>query len=115
INCVCFRGRLGTLKVELKDGDRVEVRGGAAAYTARSEYQILVDSVRPAGLGELMRRFIELRDRLKAEGLFEPERKRALPTLPRTIGIVTSATGAALQDMLNVMRRRASGLTILVA
>lgn len=115
INCVCFRGRLSALKVDLRDGDRVEVRGNAAAYTARSEYQILVDSVRPAGLGELMRRFIELREKLKAEGLFEPERKRALPALPRTVGIVTSATGAALQDMLHVLQRRASGLTILVS
>lgn len=115
INCVCFRARLQALRIELKDGDRVEVRGNVAAYTARSEYQIVVDSVRPAGLGELMRRFIELRDRLKAEGLFDAERKRPLPTMPRTVGIVTSATGAALQDMLNVMGRRASGMTILVS
>lgn len=115
INCVCFRGRLKTIKAELKDGDRIEVRGKAAAYTPRSEYQIIVDSARPAGLGELMRRFLELRDKLKEEGLFDAERKRPLPPLPRTVGVVTSATGAALQDMLNVMDRRAAGLTILVA
>jgi len=115
INCVCFRGRLKTIKAGLKDGDRIEVRGNAAAYTPRSEYQIIVDSARPAGLGELMQRFLELRHKLKAEGLFDAERKQALPPLPRTVGIVTSATGAALQDMLNVMGRRAAGLTILVS
>jgi exodeoxyribonuclease VII large subunit len=75
---------LAALRVELREGDRIEARGNLAAYTARSQYQIIVDSARPAGLGDLMRRFIELRDKLKAEGLFEAERKRPLPALPRT-------------------------------
>ena len=112
---VCFRYNLGRLGSELADGKKVEVYGRVTAYGARSEYQIIVERAREAGLGDLMRRFIELRDRLKAEGLFDEKRKKPLPKLPRTIGIVTSATGAALRDMLNVIDRRASGLTIIVS
>lgn len=115
LNAVCFRSALARLNCNLADGKKVEVRGRVTAYTPRSEYQIIVTSVREAGLGDLMRRYLELRDKLKDEGLFDADRKKAIPRLPRTIGVVTSATGAALRDILNVLERRASGLEIVVA
>ena len=115
INAVCFRSTLSAMRVALADGKKLEVRGRVTAYTARSEYQIIVESAQEVGLGDLMRRFIELRDKLKAEGLFDLSRKKPLPELPRVIGIVTSSTGAALRDMLNVLNRRAGGLTIVLS
>lgn len=115
INCVCFRSALARLRAPLADGRQIEVDGRLTAYTPRSEYQIIVEAAREAGLGELMRRFLELRDKLKAEGLFDTQRKRPLPRLPRTIGLVTSATGAALRDMLNVLWRRGAGLEVVLS
>ena len=112
IHAVCFRGTLGRQPVRLRDGLRLEVRGRVTAYTPRSEYQLVVEAMREAGLGELMRRFLDLKEKLKAAGLFDAERKRPIPRLPRRIGIVTSPTGAVLRDMLNILRRRARGLTI---
>ncbi len=112
INVVCFRSTLASLKIKLADGKKIEIGGRVSAYTARSEYQIIMESAREAGLGDLMRLFLELRDKLKAEGLFDPARKKPLPRFPRAIGIVTSGTGAALRDMLNVLSRRAGGLEI---
>ncbi|HOE96368.1 MAG TPA: exodeoxyribonuclease VII large subunit [Candidatus Sumerlaeota bacterium] len=115
INAVCFRSTLARQKVRPADGMKLEVRGRVTAYTARSEYQVIVDSLAEAGLGELMRRYLELKDQLAAQGLFDEARKRPIPRLPRRIGIVTSATGAALRDMLNVLGRRARGITIYLA
>ncbi len=115
IHAVCFRSTLSAIRVALADGKKIEVTGRVTAYTSRSEYQIVIESAREAGIGDLMRRFIELRDRLKAEGLFDPARKKALPYLPRVIGVVTSSTGAALRDILNVLNRRARGLEIIVS
>jgi exodeoxyribonuclease VII large subunit len=115
INAVCFRGTLGRQRVRPADGMQLELTGRVSAYAARSEYQLVVDSMREAGLGDLMRRFLELKERLKTEGLFDQERKRPIPQLPRCLGLVTSCTGAALRDMLNILGRRARGLTIYLA
>lgn len=115
INAVCFRSTLQSIRVALADGKKIEVSGKVSAYTARSEYQIVVTSIREAGVGDLMRRLMELQEKLKAEGIFDAARKVPLPRLPRVIGLVTSATGAALQDMLNVLRRRAGGLEIILS
>lgn len=115
LNAVCFRGALAQLRVKLESGAKLEVYGRVTAYSARSEYQIIVERARESGLGELMRRYLELRDKLKAEGIFDEARKRPLPPYPRAVGIVTSSTGAALRDMLTVLRRRAPGLTIYIA
>lgn len=112
INAVCFRATLARQPIRLADGMQVEIRGQVTAYTPRSEYQIIIRSIREAGLGDLMRRFLELKDRLKAEGLFDSAIKQAIPRLPRRIGIVTSSTGAALRDMLNILSRRVRGLEI---
>ncbi len=115
VNAVCFRGTVTRQNFKLADGAKIEVRGRMTAYPPRSEYQIIVESMREAGSGDLMRRLLELKDKLKAEGLFESSRKRTIPRLPRAIGIVTSPTGAALRDMLHVLRRRARGLSIYVS
>lgn len=115
INAVCFRSSLARCGFTPIDGMQVEVRGRVTAYTPRSEYQIIVTSMRKAGLGDLMLRFEQLKQKLRAEGLFDQERKRPIPRVPRRIGIVTSATGAALRDMLNVLGRRARGLELWLA
>jgi len=117
INAVCFRGAFERLSgsIELADGKLVEVRGEVTIYTPRSVYQLIVESIREAGLGELMRRFLQLREKLAAEGLFAAARKRPIPALPRRIGIVTSLAGAALPDMLHVLGRRARGLEVYVS
>lgn len=112
INAVCFRNTFCRQLVRLRDGLKIEVHGRVTAYTQRSEYQIIVETIREAGLGDLMRRFLELKEKLKNEGLFDSQRKRAIPRLPRAIGLVTSSTGAALRDMLNVLGRRVRGARI---
>jgi len=89
-----------------KDGDAVEVHGFIDIYEAGGQYQLYADLIRPAGEGLLYQEFLRLKTRLEAEGLFDPARKRHIPPTPQRIGIVTSPTGAALQDMLNTLRRR---------
>ncbi len=91
---------------QLKDGERVIAHGRITIYPQRGELQFVADFVRPEGVGILAARFEELRLRLDAEGLFDPARKRPLPRFPRRIGLVTSPTGAALQDIRNVLARR---------
>ena len=93
----------------------VEVHGGMSIYAAGGQVQLYVNSMRPAGEGLLYQEFLRLKARLEAEGLFEAEHKRPIPPLPRRIGIVTSATGAALQDMLNTLARRAPSLEVVLA
>ncbi|NTV63614.1 MAG: exodeoxyribonuclease VII large subunit [Oscillochloris sp.] len=96
-------------------GDAVLAHGKASLYEARGELQLVVDTIVPAGVGLLNARFEELKLRLAAEGLFQPERKRPLPTMPRRIGIVTSPQAAALQDMLNILRRRFPLVEVLIS
>ncbi|MCE5229164.1 exodeoxyribonuclease VII large subunit [bacterium] len=115
INMICFRNTLARQPIRPADGMKLEVSGQVTTYPPRSEYQVIVDSMRESGVGDLMRRFLELKEKLRAEGLFELERKRPIPAMPRRIGIVTSATGAALRDMLNILGRRTRGLEIFLA
>jgi exodeoxyribonuclease VII large subunit len=96
------------------DGDQVLCKGRITVYEPRGEYQVVLDYVEPAGLGALYRRFEETRARLAAEGLFDAGRKRPLPALARRVAVVTSPTGAAVRDVLNVLGRRAPGLEVLV-
>ncbi|MEI9998535.1 MAG: exodeoxyribonuclease VII large subunit [Verrucomicrobiota bacterium] len=98
----------------LTDGQAVLARGTITVYEARGQYQIQVVEIRSRGQGSLQQRFEELKRKLAAEGLFALERKRALPVFPQTIGVVTSLQGAVLQDMLNILKRRAPGLVIRV-
>lgn len=114
LRCVLFRGRGRRVAFQPEDGMQVLAFGGLDVYLARGEYQLVVELLEPKGVGALQLAFEQLKRRLAAEGLFEEARKRALPPFPRTIGIVTSPTGAAIRDMLHVIDRRFADLRILI-
>ncbi len=115
LSCVLFKGSAQYVRTPLADGMLVQVFGEVTVYEARGQYQMLVKKVQAAGQGALQAKFEELKRRLAAEGLFAVEHKQAIPRFPRCVAIVTSPTGAALQDMLNVLARRAPYLRVLVA
>ncbi len=106
LRCVMWRNSVLRQKYFPQDGAAVEVHGAITVYEVSGQYQLIVNIIRPAGEGVLYQEFLRIKALLEAEGLFEPERKRPIPARPHTIGIVTSPTGAALQDMLNTLRRR---------
>lgn len=106
LRCVIWRAQAMRMRGKLQSGTAVEVHGAFSLYEAGGQYQLYVDTVRVAGEGLLYQEFLRLKARLEAEGLFDEERKRSLPPFPRRIGIVTSATGAALQDILNTLQNR---------
>jgi len=106
LRCVCFRDQLRGVKFRPEDGLHVTARGSISVYEVRGEYQLYVSQIEPVGLGALQLAFEQLKKRLEAEGLFAAERKKPLPVLPRRIGVVTSPTGAAVQDILRVLKRR---------
>ena len=106
IRCVCFKTQLRAMKFRPEDGLRVTVRGSITVYEARGDYQIYVESFEPVGLGALQLAFEQLKKRLDAEGLFAQERKKPLPILPRCIGLITSPRGAAVRDVVRILRRR---------
>jgi exodeoxyribonuclease VII large subunit len=106
VRCVFFRQKAQFVGFALKDGLAVEVRATASIYEARGEFQLNVETMRLAGIGALYERFERMKARLAAAGWFDAERKRALPALPRAIGIVTSLRAAALRDILATLRRR---------
>src|ERR1700733_3826344 len=106
LRCVCFRDQLRGVKFRPEDGLHVTVRGSVSVYEARGDYQLYVTQIEPVGLGALQLAFEQLKKRLEAEGIFATERKKPLPVLPRRIGVVTSPTGAAVQDILRVLKRR---------
>jgi exodeoxyribonuclease VII large subunit len=114
IACVIFRNAMPPLRAPLADGAQVQVYGNVTVFEARGQYQLSVEILQPRGLGLLQAKFEALKRKLEAEGLFDAARKRALPKVPRRIGIVTSPSGAAIRDILNVLRRRAPWLQILV-
>jgi len=106
LKCVIWRAQASRMRNQLQTGSAVEVHGAFSVYEAGGQYQLYVDAVRLAGEGFLYQEFLRLKARLEAEGLFEEDRKRSLPEFPTRIGIVTSPTGAALQDMLNTLQNR---------
>jgi exodeoxyribonuclease VII large subunit len=114
LRCVLFRSRGRRVAFQPEDGMQVLAFGGLDVYIARGEYQLIVELLEPKGLGALQLAFEQLKRRLEAEGLFDTVRKRPLPPFPRTIGIVTSPTGAAIRDMLHVIGRRFADLRILI-
>jgi len=114
ISCVIWRDTMAPLRQSLVDGAQVQVYGTVTVFEARGQYQLNVQILQPRGVGLLQAKFEALKRKLEAEGLFAPERKRPLPKFPRRIGIVTSPSGAAIRDMLNVLRRRAPWLQILI-
>ena len=115
IACVIFRNTMAPFRQSLVDGTQVQVYGNVSVFEARGQYQLSVQILQPRGLGLLQAKFEALKRKLEAEGLFAAERKRALPKFPRRIGIVTSPSGAAIRDMLNVLKRRAPWLQILIS
>ena len=114
INAVMFRGFNTHLRFKPKDGMEVLVRGKITVYEPRGNYQIFCETMEPVGAGALQRAFEELKSKLHAEGLFDDAKKRRLPVLPQHIAIVTSPTGAAIRDMLNVLARRYRGARVTI-
>jgi exodeoxyribonuclease VII large subunit len=114
IACVIFRNAPLSIRQPLADGAQVQVYGRISVFEARGQYQLSVEIVQPRGLGLLQAKFEALKRKLEAEGLFDPVRKRPLPKFPKRIGIVTSPSGAAIRDILNILRRRAPGIEILI-
>jgi exodeoxyribonuclease VII large subunit len=114
IRAVMFRGYNSKLRFRPHDGLEVLIRGKVTVFEPRGEYQITCDTMEPVGAGALQKAFEQLKEKLKREGLFESSRKRPLPNLPRHIAIVTSPTGAAIRDILNILQRRARGIDVTI-
>ncbi|MCE9535018.1 MAG: exodeoxyribonuclease VII large subunit [Nitrospirae bacterium] len=115
IRAVLFRSSAVRLRFALQEGMQVIVRGRLTVYEPRGEYQIVLDTVEPKGVGALQLAFEQLKERLAEEGLFDQDRKKPLPAFPLTVGVVTSLTGAAIRDILAVLRRRWPTIHILIA
>jgi exodeoxyribonuclease VII large subunit len=111
---VLFRRQAMLLRFRPEDGLHVLARGRVSVYEQRGQMQLVAETMEPVGAGSLQLAFEQLKAQLKAEGLFDAERKRPLPAFPRTVGIVTSPTGAVIRDFLNIVARRHSGLNVLV-
>src|ERR1700719_2344609 len=114
IACVIWRDTMAAPRQPLADGAQVQVYGTVTVFEARGQYQLNVQILQPRGLGVLQAKFEALKRKLEAEGLFAQERKRPLPRFPKRIGIVTSPSGAAIRDLLNIFQRRAPWLQILI-
>jgi len=114
LRCAMFRRAASLLEFRPADGQQVELRGRITVYEARGELQCVVESMQPLGAGSLYELFLRLKARLTADGLFAPERKRALPAYPAVLGVVTSASGAALHDVLSAVARRAPQVRVVL-
>ncbi len=112
LRCVCFRDQVRGLKFRPEDGLHITVRGSLGVYEMRGEYQLYVSHIEPVGLGALQLAFEQLKKKLEGEGLFAEARKRPLPVLPRCIGVVTSPSGAAIRDILRVLKRRFANVRV---
>ncbi len=106
IACVMFRNVAMSVATLPKPGDKLEVMGSVTVYPPRGNYQVIVQAIRLRGQGDLYQKFLELKSRLEQEGLFDPLKKKPLPAFPRTIGVVTSPTGAVIRDIIKTVRRR---------
>ena len=115
LRCVMWRNMAEQLKSHLQDGKAIDAHGSLSVYERSGQYQLYVDFLRPKGTGDLYREFLRLKEALEKEGLFAPEHKQEIPPWPRRIGIITSASGAALQDMLNTLHRRYPLVDVLLA
>jgi len=115
LKCVMWKTDAARARPNIQEGAAVEVHGKIAVYEPQGQYQLIVNMIHPKGEGALFQEFLRLKAMLEAEGLFDPERRRLIPVLPKKIGIVTSATGAALRDMLNTIRRRLPLVQVILA
>ena len=114
ISCAMFRFKTQNLRFAPKEGDKIVVKGKVSLYEARGNYQLIADYMEPAGLGDLQQKLNQLMQKLSSEGLFDANRKRAIPSLPKRIGVVTSPTGAAIHDVLTVLKRRCPMIPVVV-
>lgn len=114
INCVMFKKRAETLKFRLEEGMSVIAKARGSVYTPSGSFQLYCDEIEKEGLGELYVKFEKLKEKLSKEGYFSEEIKKPIPTMPRRIGVITSATGAAIRDIINVTRRRNSLVDIVI-
>jgi len=114
IRAVLFKMQARTLRFVLEDGLHVVCRGRVSVYERRGEYQLILEEVEPKGIGALQLAFLQLKDRLEKEGLFDPAHKKPIPMIPQSIGIVTSPTGAVIRDMLHIIHRRFENIHILL-
>src|SRR5437016_8680980 len=115
LSCILFRGEMQVDRSLLQDGRKVVLQGEVTVYESRGQYQLRVTTVELQGVGALQVAFEKLKQKLSAEGLFAPERKRPLPQFPQRIGLVTSPTGAAIRDVLHIVERRNPALEIILA
>ncbi|MDD5544014.1 MAG: exodeoxyribonuclease VII large subunit [Acidobacteriia bacterium] len=114
LRCVCFRSQARSIRFNLEDGLKVLARGSLSVYERRGEYQFYVEVMEPVGIGALQLAFEQLKAKLQAEGLFDLARKQPLPLYPKTIGVVTSPTGAAIRDILRILKRRNEAVNVLI-
>lgn len=115
LRCAMFRRAASLMDFAPRDGDQVEVRGRLAVYEPRGDLQLVVESLARAGQGALFEQFLQRKAKLEAEGLFDPARKRPLPTMPRRVGLVTSLGAAALHDVVTALRRRVPHIPVVLA
>lgn len=112
ISAVMFKNRINGIKFTPKDGEKVTVEGSLSVYPQRGSYQIICEKIEPAGEGDILARLEELKQKLYQEGLFDENRKRPLPLYPETIAVITSPTGAAIRDILQITRRRNPSVSV---
>ncbi|HYS44260.1 MAG TPA: exodeoxyribonuclease VII large subunit, partial [Geobacteraceae bacterium] len=115
LRCVMFRASARQLRFKPKDGMGLIVRGRMTVFEPRGDYQLIVEYLEPQGIGALQLAFVQLKERLAREGFFEESRKKPIPRLPQRIGIITSATGAAIHDILHVLDRRFANVEVLIS
>jgi exodeoxyribonuclease VII large subunit len=114
VSCMMFRGQLKTLNFEPRDGMLLRVQGRLSVYPQRGTYSIVCDRIEQAGAGDILAMLEERKRRLAQEGLFDQGRKRPIPRFPQSVGVVSSPTGAAVRDILNILQRRAAGLRVVI-
>ena len=114
IRCAMFRNQVRSLKFMPENGMAMICRGRVSLYPQRGDLQLIIESMEPEGVGSLQLAYEQLKEKLLKEGLFADELKKPLPAFPSTIGLVTSASGAAIQDILNILRRRSTGVRVLL-
>ncbi|MEW8955705.1 exodeoxyribonuclease VII large subunit [Clostridium sp.] len=114
INCVMFKDRAKGVNFTIEEGMKVEIKGRVGTYTKEGSYQLYCDEIKKEGLGDLYQAFLKLKDNLKIKGLMEEEHKKPLPLYPRRVGVITSPTGAAIRDIINVTKRRNKSMSLLI-
>ncbi|MBU1626525.1 exodeoxyribonuclease VII large subunit [bacterium] len=114
IRCVMFRSRAALMKSKIENGLKVNLWGGVTVYSPRGEYQVIAEYMEPKGIGDLQLAFEQLKKKLESEGLFDEKYKKPIPLLPLRIGVITSPTGAAIRDIINVITRRFANIGIFI-